>query len=461
MRKLLQRDYGITSLPNIPALKQAAEVSDRAAGHRARARGLPPDLMSDITTERRGYGGRRVASRYRKPKRPTPRPPVFPTYVPPRPGAVKPTPRPAYPTPSRPPPRKVSGPPTPSPARLRQIRARNRRVEQRRERVVSSAPRASRPRRMSRSPRRSRIARVSSRSNDGPSRRSARTGRRACRTTRSFVQREIARRRATRPQGMEIVKAELEGRGHLVRISSKIAEQAVKGIRQSGALGTSTGAGPAVPTITKKGWAWTGVRDRDSEQARGAAQLGQVPRAVRQGPHQLPRAGVPSVYVPAKAVREAAEGDPTALKAYAKDIDEHDPLYNAAAGIVESSGGDKKAAKKRWDTALREAGKHPGFTALELYGAKGVIGRGAGRGLRTAAERLKRQDARRGSSPSSARAAGEKDRCHRGPRTPRAGHRDHRTPSLQPRRHHQGPSGRGREDAAQARAEPATEGRHG
>ena len=94
----------------------------------------------------------------------------------------------------------------------------------------------------------------------------------------------------------------------------------------------------------------------------------------------FPAQAVPSVYVPAKAINKAAQGDPSELKAYAKDIDEHDPLYNAAAGVVESLGGDKKAAKRRWDTALREAGKHPGFTALELYGAKGVIGRGTGRG---------------------------------------------------------------------------------
>jgi hypothetical protein len=81
---------------------------------------------------------------------------------------------------------------------------------------------------------------------------------------------------------------------------------------------------------------------------------------------------------------EARKGNFKPLKQMAKDIDAHDPVWNAAMAPVALARGDAKGALKRLKAAAKAAEEHPGFTALELYGAKGGAGRLFTRGANTA-----------------------------------------------------------------------------
>ena len=82
----------------------------------------------------------------------------------------------------------------------------------------------------------------------------------------------------------------------------------------------------------------------------------------------FPAVAVPSLYVPAASLVEAARGDSRRGKQFLKDVQETDPIYNLVTG---------KPGK-----ALELAREHPGFTAIEVAGLKGAAGRTAGRVVR-------------------------------------------------------------------------------
>lgn len=87
----------------------------------------------------------------------------------------------------------------------------------------------------------------------------------------------------------------------------------------------------------------------------------------------FPAQAIPSVYVPVAAAVEAVGGDSSRGRKLLHDL----PHTDAGAALL--TGHPKRA--------LKLADEHPGFAALEAYGAKGVVGRGAGRALRAAPKR--------------------------------------------------------------------------
>jgi hypothetical protein len=93
----------------------------------------------------------------------------------------------------------------------------------------------------------------------------------------------------------------------------------------------------------------------------------------------FPAQAIPSLYVPAAAAVEAAQGRPERGKKLIKDIKKSDPVYNVVAAGVEAAQGDTKTAKRNLNRAKKAASEHPGFTALEVYGVKGTVGRAGGR----------------------------------------------------------------------------------
>jgi hypothetical protein len=99
--------------------------------------------------------------------------------------------------------------------------------------------------------------------------------------------------------------------------------------------------------------------------------------------YQAPIQVVPSLVQTAGVANEARKGNFKPLKQMAKDIDAHDPVWNAAMAPVALARGDAKGALKRLKAAAKAAEEHPGFTALELYGAKGGAGRLFTRGANT------------------------------------------------------------------------------
>lgn len=86
----------------------------------------------------------------------------------------------------------------------------------------------------------------------------------------------------------------------------------------------------------------------------------------------FPAQAVPSLYIPASAAFQAAKGNTAPGKKFLNDLPKTDPL----AALV--TGHPKRA--------LKLADAHPGNAALELVGAKGMIGRATGRVLRAAPE---------------------------------------------------------------------------
>lgn len=86
----------------------------------------------------------------------------------------------------------------------------------------------------------------------------------------------------------------------------------------------------------------------------------------------LPAGVVPSVYMTGRAGVKAVKGDPKELKGIWKEMKEHDPIVLTGRGIVEGK-------SKHFGKALKEAKEHPGFTAVEVAGLKGVGGRLAGK----------------------------------------------------------------------------------
>jgi hypothetical protein len=113
---------------------------------------------------------------------------------------------------------------------------------------------------------------------------------------------------------------------------------------------------------------------------RGAAAITHAPAVrlkdapfARRGVEDLvnfPAVAIPSLYVPAASAVEAAAGNSSRGKKFLHDLPRTDPI----AALVTGHPG----------RAVQIVNKHPGFAALEVYGAKGVVGRGTGRALRSA-----------------------------------------------------------------------------
>lgn len=82
----------------------------------------------------------------------------------------------------------------------------------------------------------------------------------------------------------------------------------------------------------------------------------------------FPAQAIPSLYVPAAAGVEAARGDSSRLNEVIEGIKTQDPVYAALTGD--------------FSRAAELASEHPGYTALEVYGLKGAVGRGVGRIVR-------------------------------------------------------------------------------
>jgi hypothetical protein len=93
---------------------------------------------------------------------------------------------------------------------------------------------------------------------------------------------------------------------------------------------------------------------------------------------------IPSVYIPVAGTVEAIHHPrhPDRLAKFYSDANKSDPVLNAVAAAYDVATGDKKSAGKRWEHTKQAASEHPGFTFLEVAGAKGVLGRGAGAAVR-------------------------------------------------------------------------------
>jgi hypothetical protein len=177
------------------------------------------------------------------------------------------------------------------------------------------------------------------------------------RIVRETRERAVAKR--NRGSGTRAVKRELEGHGVVAKTVGKLAGHV-----------EHTTRGP-VPRLRAQ--AFPGV----SPTLAG--------RAVKDAVN-LPAQAVPSLYVPAAGLVEAAQGRPQRFKRLAHDVSRNDPVYNLGAAAVEKARGHDRAARVHLDRAKRAASEHPGFTAAELYGVHGAAGRTAGATVRTAAK---------------------------------------------------------------------------
>jgi hypothetical protein len=151
------------------------------------------------------------------------------------------------------------------------------------------------------------------------------------------------------------IKAELEGRGLLAKALNAVAQ--ARGDESAKLV-------PGTPNSPK-------MRSALPSSAKVASNLAS-------DFVNFPAQAVPSLYVPAAGAVEAAQGRPERLKRLARDINESDPIFNAAAAVVEKVKGNDQAASERFDRAVSAAAEHPGFAAIEALGVKGAVGRGAG-----------------------------------------------------------------------------------
>lgn len=117
----------------------------------------------------------------------------------------------------------------------------------------------------------------------------------------------------------------------------------------------------------------------------------------------LPAVAVPSLYVPAAGLVEAAQGDTRRLRQLGRDIAESDPVYAAGEAAVKAVKGDRKGAKRAIKRAGTLASEHPGYTAIEVFGLKGTAGRGAGSAVRGTGRAMRETGRRTGSRPLEAR----------------------------------------------------------
>ncbi len=155
------------------------------------------------------------------------------------------------------------------------------------------------------------------------------------------------------------LKNELEGRGLLAEGARAAASAIGEGIAPSGKKQGK--GGKAVATAVQATSPLAALLPKGTRKfiRRAAEDLVNVPAQA-----------VPSLYVPAAAAVEHAKGRPERGRKFLKDVKEGDPLYALATGDFKRAG--------------KLANEHPGFAALEAYGAKGMAGRTAGRAMRTA-----------------------------------------------------------------------------
>lgn len=153
------------------------------------------------------------------------------------------------------------------------------------------------------------------------------------------------------------LKKELEGRGVLAKGLSKAGSHAARNALPGSDVNRKLGVAPDKQTA------------------------GKVIKDLVNFPAQV----IPSVYVPAAGAVEAAQGRPERIKRFAKDIDEHDPIFNLGAAGVEALKGNTGKAGERLERAKTSIDEHPGFALLEAAGVKGTVGRGAGRAMRSGA----------------------------------------------------------------------------
>lgn len=174
------------------------------------------------------------------------------------------------------------------------------------------------------------------------------------------------------------LKDELEGKGVLAKGLKSVA-----GTVGKNAVLVSTGGGPNVATRIGTGQGLKGGKSRTA--AILAPRAVKAPKGVERTLKDLinfPAQAIPSVYVPAAAAVEAARGRPQRGKKLLKDLPRSDPV----AALV--TGHPKRA--------LKLAEEHPGFTALEVLGAKGTAGRGVTRAQEAAGARPTVRPARKG-----------------------------------------------------------------
>jgi hypothetical protein len=172
-----------------------------------------------------------------------------------------------------------------------------------------------------------------------------------------------------RGSGIRAIKRELEGKGVVAKALGAIGHQLGA---STGQIVANVGAGPRVATVRPN------VRQAAVTPGASAKLIGRAAEDLVNAPAQA----VPSVYVPAAGLFEAAKGRPQRIKQFAKDFKQSDPVYNALAAATFKTVGDDKAAKSHWSKAKKAAAAHPGFTALEVAGGRGVLGRGLGVGVR-------------------------------------------------------------------------------
>jgi hypothetical protein len=164
--------------------------------------------------------------------------------------------------------------------------------------------------------------------------------------------------------GTRAVVRELEGKGVIAGAGKALGSIAEENIREHGPGGMS-GVG--------------------SVRSTASSNLGPTDLAVNLGKDvsNLPAQAIPAVYEPVAGAYEAAKGRPQRIKKIAKSINESDPLWNAGVAGVEALAGNSAEAKQRFKVAKQSVQEHPGFALAEAVGAKGTLGRGAGRVMRS------------------------------------------------------------------------------
>lgn len=174
---------------------------------------------------------------------------------------------------------------------------------------------------------------------------------------------------AKRPSFGKALKQELEGTGSI----AEAAKRAGEAIGKSAVI-VSGGAGPTAATSLGRNLGGGRVSTRAGT-SHTAALL--APKAVK-APKiigrtikdliNVPATIGPSVYVPAAAAVEAAQGRPQRAKQFISDVKRTDPLVALASGHP--------------GKALKLANEHPGYALLEAAGTVGGLGRAAGRAVR-------------------------------------------------------------------------------
>jgi hypothetical protein len=173
------------------------------------------------------------------------------------------------------------------------------------------------------------------------------------------------KRKPPKGRRAEGLKRELEGSGHAVRLSGKLADVAVKS--------------PQIDLPTKVANALI-------------PGLGGLEKRIVKDIVNLPAQAVPSLYVPIAGLAEYAQGRPKRLEQLGRDIKKTDPVYAAGEAVVKGASGDVKGAKKAGSRAVKLAKEHPGFAGVELIGLKGTGGRAVTRGQELAGKRPTRRE---------------------------------------------------------------------